>query len=502
MQVKPLWPGVVLALIAAPALAGPAPAPSVTPQPRPLAVPAPQAVVLNGKPFPVVTSYAARVPAPSRTFFVAAKGENGDGSERHPWNDLQTALVSLAPGDRLRVLAGDYAGAWKIDESCRDGSAKRPIQVSFDGKAMLAPRGDAPALTIRRAHWHLRGVFVELEQSGSTGVSLETSAAHDVTLDGARISGGAGPSVLVGAQSSRITIANSRIAKTRLEQANPQAVGIAIAAGARDVLVTNNRLRENPGGSLRVQAPEAGAGAAGGVRILGNTIHGDAAAAIEVQAADGLRIAGNTISDAPGLEGTKGVSLGRVDRASVQNNVVSDCAVAIQVGQAVEGAFRQAGDVSIDHNYIEDVFSVGTGIRIEAARGARVVHNVLDRVAEAIVILGTPPRTEGLTVADNLAVGVSRVAFRMEDPKSARLFDYNVFSPAGASLDAWVGQRSLPLDKVLKEGAMRHTRQTPGVRILNRDLARIAGVDTVDQGTRIPGMDHRGAAPDIGVEER
>lgn len=506
MQVNPLWPGALLALLAAAAQAGPRPAATPAPTPRPTVVAAaPQAVLLGGKPFPVVEPFVAQLPPPLRTLFVDAKAQSGgDGSDERPWSDLQSALCALQPGDRLRVRAGEYAGEFRIDETCRAGTAERPIQVFFDGRALLSPKGEAPVVTIRRPHWHLAGLFLELAQSPNTGVSLESGAA-EVTLDQARIAGGAGPSVSVAGDAVRVRIANSRIAKTRLREANPAGVAIDVAAGAQDVWIVDNHLKDNPGGSIRIRPPEGEGPPASNVRILGNTIHDDATAAIDVAAASVIRIANNTISDAPGVSGTRGVSLGRASSASVQWNHISDCEIAVEVGRAgADGEARQAVDVSIDHNYIEDAFSVGTGVRIEAAKTARVVHNVLDRTAQPIVVRGAYPGTRAVTVANNLVIGVSSLAFVLDDPKSAPLFDYNLFSPTagGGAPGVRVAGRELPLSTFLKEGTMPHTKVIPDVQILNRDLARIGGAAVVDQGTPLTGFKHRGAAPDIGVEQR
>jgi len=139
-----------VALAAMPAALLPAP-----PRPGPRSSggsPIPEPVFLNGKPFPEVSAFVAKLPAQQRSFFVAPAKENGDGTEAHPWNDLQAALRALSPGDRLRVRAGAYKGVFHIDEACRDGNEEAPIQVFFDGKAKVAPEGEAAALTVRRAY--------------------------------------------------------------------------------------------------------------------------------------------------------------------------------------------------------------------------------------------------------------------------------------------------------------------------------------------------------------
>jgi hypothetical protein len=334
MPVNPVWPGVVLALTARVVGADPAPTPVPTPV-APLRVhPAPQAVLLGGQPFPAVTPFLIQLAKPDRTVFVAAGAKEGDGSKARPWGDLQTALRALGPGDLLDVGPGDYTGPVRIDESCREGTRRRPVRVAFQVRAKLAPGAGAgtvgqAALTIARAYWHLSGVSVVLDQSASTGISVEGDA-HDVTLDGARIAGGAGPSVLIGADTARVRIANAKISKSRLNEANPDAVGIVLAAGARDTLLANNHMSENPGGSIRVRAPPPAARRgreADRQRDARRRRDGDRVRPRTASDRD------STISDAPKWAGTRGIALGSVEHASTGNQV-SDCAIGIQLGAA------------------------------------------------------------------------------------------------------------------------------------------------------------------------
>ena len=506
MQVKALWLGALLA-VAPSAMRGGSTAAATTPTPVPPSRPAPQALLLNGQPFPQVKAFPVKLPRPVRTLYVAGVAEDGDGSEKRPWNDLQKALCALSPGDRLRIQPGIYKGAFAVDGDCRDGTRRAPIQVLFDGQARLVPDSDRAVLSVRKAHWMLVGVFVSLGNSPATGVSIEGRGAYHVTIDRARVSGGAGPGLRIGEGVAAIRVANARIAKTRLAQASPSAFGIEIAAGARDVVIANSHLRDNPGGSIRIQGPADGAKPASDVRIVGNSIHGDEASAIEAVAAERIHVVGNTISQTPGVPKTRGIVLGRVRFGFVQSNHVSDCEVAVQVGSAPpdgEPFAADAEDVLVDHNDFENALAAGTGIRVEAGNRIRILNNVVDGTAEGIQVLGSVPRTRAVSVANNLVLGVSRVAFSIQDRKATDLFDYNVFSPAPGSGAASVrlGDRESALAEVLKRGDMPRTRLVPGVQLLNRDLARVRGAVVVDRGKSVGELPHRGAAPDIGVEER
>jgi hypothetical protein len=502
LVLPPTWTGPIDAM-AVKGTATQAAAASPTPAPVPLRLPAPQAVWLKGTPFPRVVASAHHLPAARRTFFAAPGTTPGDGSEAAPWTDLQAALRELQPGDRLRVKPGSYSVSLRIDESCRDGTRKDPIQIAFDEKAVLAPQGDDAVLTVTRADWVILGLYTKLSDSKAPGVSIEGAGSHDVTLVQARLSGGAGASIRIGAGSDHVMIDDARISKNRLERPGREAVGVQIEAGARNVILRNNHLHENPAGSVRIDAPARNGRRASAVQITGNTISGDGSIGIAVAAADGLRVTGNTISDATGGE-TRCLTLGDVHRAVIRSNHLAHCAVAMRVGQVDPnaGVRGRADDVSIDHNFLESSLPGGTAVDIEAGDHVRFTNNVIEGYADGILVFGKLPSTSAITAANNLVLSVSRTAFLIQDPKSAVLFDYNVFSPRGNALTADVRQKSQPLSKFLEGGTMPHTRVVPNVQVLNRDLGRISGVETAHRGTTIDGSGTRGSTPDLGVTEQ
>lgn len=484
------------------ALAGPARAGAAPPSAGGIAIE--PAVTLGGKPFPEVAPYVSALQPPRRIRFVAAAPENGDGSEARPWNNLQAALCDLVPGDRLDVRSGTYPGGLRIDGSCRNGKAGAMIQVFFGPKTIVEAARDAPALVIRRAHWRIDGLGMRLGDSPRAGVSIEGAGAHDVILEGARLSGGAGPSVAIGAETAQIEVANARISKTKLASAAADSVGVRIEAGARNVTIRNSRLHENPAGSIRVDAAAAGVRPASSVEILGNTIHEDGATAVDVGSALGVRIENNTLFDLSGRAGTRGIALGSVFHAVVRSNSISRFAVGAQVGRAdssgLTGALVQ--EAWIDHNLFENDPAEGVAIDLEAGRGIRVVNNILDGYADGILLLGIAPTTQKVIVANNLVLRFSRMAFVLGDPSAASLFDFNVFSPEADAAGIEVGGKGFELESFLKGGHMPHSRLVRGVRILDRDLSRIVGVETVDRGKPVPGIDFAGRAPDLGVAER
>ncbi|HEX4441259.1 MAG TPA: right-handed parallel beta-helix repeat-containing protein, partial [Thermoanaerobaculia bacterium] len=343
-----------IAAAVASAAAAQQPALTLVPTP-PHSLPIEQAVLLAGRPFPTVHTTALRLPEPRRTFFVAARGEAGDGTEARPWNDLQAALARLTPGDRLRVRAGSYPRTASIVEGCADGSERQPIQVVFDGKAELEPAEGSPALVLARAHWIIVGPYAKLGGSGAPGILLRGHGAHDVRLLGARVSDGMAPGIRVEPEAARVTIRGAYISKTKLEKMGPSSYGIEIAAGTREVDVTDSHLSNNPSGSIRVRAPEGSQRPARDVQIRGNTIRDDGATAIAVDAADGLTIADNTLSDRTGVDGTRGVALERVERAFVRTNQITGFGAGVAVGHADPdgGRVLAARDVWLERNHLE-----------------------------------------------------------------------------------------------------------------------------------------------------
>jgi hypothetical protein len=455
---------------------------------------------MDGRPFPAVSPYSPpQVPA-RRSLFVAPGGVDGDGSEALPFNDLQKALCRLAPGDRLRVGPGTYAGPLTIGPDCQDGTEATPIQIVFDARSVV--RGASPAaVSIRRAFWRIERLTVDAGEEEAPGVLI--ASAH-VALDRLRVMGGRGPGLVAEGTASYVTISNARIDKERLKQAGASSYGIQVAAGFRDLLVTNSHLHDNPGGSIRVENARPGAEPAQSLIFSGNTIHDDGGPAIDVEAGRFVRVERNTIVTAPGGKASRGIVLGNVQDVRIEGNEIANCGLAIQVGQATpDGKAVSAVDGAwILRNRLESQVSSGAGVAIEAGRDVRVVNNVLQHLTEGILILGRPPSTGAVTVANNLLIEISEVSFALSEAKAASLFDYNVFSPRGSSLDAVVGKTTLELGSFLKKGSMPHTQVLAGVAIQNRDLARISGVETVDRGVAIDGLEFLGKAPDIGLAER
>lgn len=458
-------------------------------------------LLLAGKPFPDVAKYAPAAPKPLRTLFVKAGKENGDGSEQHPWNDLQAALCALIPGDRLRVAAGTYAGPIRVEPPCREGKRGSPIQVAFEKKAMIVPGKTGPALALRRSEWLVIAPYLELSESAEPGILVDGERTHSVDVDRARVSGGRGPGIRIGGGAEGVTVSNSRVGKAKISNPGPDSVGIEIRDGAARIRLVNNHLSGNSAGSIRVSAPGPDVR---DLDIVGNSTRGGGGAAIDVEGATRLKIVNNTLIAAENAGETPGIVLERANRAVVRSNhlVRHSPGIVVGRGSSKESSTRSCRDVLIERNDLQGSPALGVAIDIEAGQDIRFANNVVEEFANGILLLGTSPGLTKVVVANNIVLGISGTAFALADARAASLFDYNAFSLAGKDVMAESGGRAYSLVRILKGGTMPNSRLIAALAILNRDLARISGVETVDRGTRVPGVQFSGHAPDLGVAEK
>ena len=459
-------------------------------------------VMLDGKPFPAAHPFEAKLPKPRRILYVAGAGPaRGDGSEGRPWSDLQAALETLAPGDRLVVKAGAFPGSFRIGERCREGTSQAPIQVFFEG-AILQPVTEEAALTLARAHWSLDGLWVVLANSGAPAVAV-AAPAHDVLINHAQIYQGTGSGVVVGAGAASVTVANAHIHNLGLLAKGRPSYGVDILAGARDVKVVASKIHHNASGSVRIGS---GDGAApDGVALLGNRIHDDRRPGILVLRGRQVRIEGNQIYNyrPVGRAWGQAVLVEDGEDVSIEGNHIAEASVGVQIGRGDPGKAPRPGPrgVTVLRNYLENrLTGDAAGVVGETGRGVRVCNNVLDHYASGILFFGVAPG--GWAAANNLVLDVSDTAFLIADQRSLSVFDANGFSPRRDSVDVQVGGETLSLSDYLVRGAMPKSRVARGVVLEGRDLAKVKGLETVDQGQALEGLTFAGRAPDFGVAER
>ncbi len=193
----------------------------------------------------------------------------GDGSAAHPWRDLQAALCELAPGDRLIILAGVYRGPFRIDADCASGSLEAPIEVYAVDDALLTAGEDAPVLEIGAEHWHINGIEIAPGRVFSPAVRI-AGGAH-LTFENCHLHSGTGDGVFIGPGSQDIEIRDCHIhqlgmhdeGQPYLRPENPDAAGVRVAPGTRDITITRTRLHNIRGGAIVIVDPETWASETG-----------------------------------------------------------------------------------------------------------------------------------------------------------------------------------------------------------------------------------------------
>jgi hypothetical protein len=199
-------------------------------------------------------------PARSRTLYVRSQGDGpGDGSREQPWTDLQTAFSELRPGDRLVLLPGRYEGPYVIGEECADGTEELPVEVWGKINAVLRVSGEAPVLTVKRAHWHLIGLEIVPGKKGTAALEISGDGASGVRYDRGHARDGWGDGIIIGPGASNITISGCHLHHFGHERFNTEASAIVIRPGAQDIVIEDNKIHNMPSEPIRVITPEGAA---------------------------------------------------------------------------------------------------------------------------------------------------------------------------------------------------------------------------------------------------
>ena len=449
------------------------------------------AVFLDGQPFPEKQLFEPKLPPAKRLLYVdAAATGGGDGTAEHPWRDLQHALCSAQPGDRVVVANGIYTGAFRATASagCRDGTADAPIQL-FARHAFFRPSGKEPVLTIERAHWQLWETQFALTDTDAPGLVLRGAGAHDIEIDQSHIYEGDGPALVLGNGSSRITVSHCHIHHSS---------GVRIEAGTSEITLINNHLHHNHSASLSVGSGPAGPPARA-IRILGNRINNDRGPALDLARCEDVSVLRNRLSnyrpDEDSGKGGEAIVVGACRGVLFEGNSVLEATIGLRLaGGPVPG---ESGRIDVRRNYLENHLTAeSTGFDVATPAEVRIWNNVIDHYAVPFRLAAD---ATGASIANNLIVA-PRTAFRLPAAPKYRLFDYNVFGGEAATLPAQVGSENVEAAAWMK-ARMPHSRVVSGLGLQDGDLARVVGFSTVDAGTPTEGSDFHGRAPDIGVAE-
>ena len=199
--------------------------------------------------------------------------EAGDGSFEHPWNDLQTALCVLEPGDRLLIMGGGYPGPFAIDGDCKDGTAEKPIEVyvaddALVGNLMSGDTVQGEVLRMARSYWHLAGMEIRPQRT-LVGLVIGPDV-HHVTIEAFHIYSGIGVGIAIEPGSEDIEIRRGHLHqlgtlegrsrdKHRDADGNataPDGAGVRIAPGTRRISVANTKIHNIFGEPVEVIPPE------------------------------------------------------------------------------------------------------------------------------------------------------------------------------------------------------------------------------------------------------
>ncbi|MEM9643395.1 MAG: right-handed parallel beta-helix repeat-containing protein [Planctomycetota bacterium] len=110
-----------------------------------------------------------------RTIHVEDVPEMGDGTPRHPFNDLQPALDGAGPGDVIFLRPGRYSGTWSTKHN---GTAREPISIDGAGTSLTFIDGQGQeqnaGLSILHSHYSISGItFCNHHRDGLRVVGAE-----------------------------------------------------------------------------------------------------------------------------------------------------------------------------------------------------------------------------------------------------------------------------------------------------------------------------------------
>lgn len=474
----------------------------------------PPPVLLEGKPFPAQSDHTVELASPRRTFFVTAgQRRGGNGTRAKPWTDLQAALRALRPGDRLVVGAGSYPGAFRVDESCKDGEPNLSIQIVGEGSPVLGPATGSPVLTVARGFWQIRGLTIAAGPLERSSILLAGMPAHDLLLDRLNLNGGRGPGIEIGTGSRSITISNSNI--HHFHKGGPtQSHGIAVDSRVVGLKILSNDIHHNEGSGVFVAGPRGkGKGMKSFIETLtiaGNTFHSDGMHGVKIRGGSrNVRITDNRFWNYRPSRNSRGAAIllyPNVRDSFVEGNHVADSSIAVHLGTTEPGTgVGNAGprSITIVRNYLE-CRSVphSVGVLMNSGQAVRVHNNVIEGCSRGIDLMAQPPG-EGFSIANNLILNASELAFAVSNDTPIEYFDHNVFGYIDGRPRAVITGKPRDLSAALSLRQMAGSRVEKGIRLVGRDLARFEGAALIDRGKAIGSAKaYRGRAPDIGIAEQ
>lgn len=248
------------------------------------------------------------------------------------------------------AAAADVSSNATETSSC--STIDSPGEYVLSGDVTAAPNGGCLVVTADDVTLDGNGHEIASDGASAAGPAVRVVDAENVSVRNVTLSGWQVGVAFEGVDTG--SISDVRVSTAEV-------VGVSIAAGSRDVTVSDSDVRDGTDG-VRVDA-------ASGVDVRDNAFSALTGTAVHVRAnATEATVRNNTVSDTSGV----GVRVTGADDVSVVDNEVADVA---SHGIAVGGA----STVTIERNRMTGVS--GAGIRVRESPGTQTRDNV---VAEAL----------------------------------------------------------------------------------------------------------------------
>jgi nitrous oxidase accessory protein NosD len=483
-------------------------------------------ILMDGEAWPARSTDAWEAPTPERVFYIAPGGDDeAFGGSDEPWGDLQTSLKKLRPGDRLILRAGSYTGPFFVDEGCQNASENRPIEIFGESGAKLLSGATAseaigfwnPVLLINRAGWLLRNFQVDGGAFESVGIQIleggRQTRLRDLTVLNAGSAGVTLGPRLQDTALHNVVLRNARGAGGGVGH------GIVVLGGSRDLVLAANFIHHNSGDGIHVLGShvlpfEVGSignlAKTNGLLIEGNDLHDNRGHQIVIGSSNETTIKANRLWNSRPSPVGQGAALELHDGAqnvAIENNLIAESTEGIVIAagnrpEAHPDGARAPKQVLAEHNYIFNPLTPGRyGFLLDTVENVHIYHNAVLRTRKALQIENLPPKTSGLRVLNNLFLESSELGFRVSAMSVFERFDYNAFGLGASAVQSEVGESRQAISTQIEEGLIANSYAVQGAAFDDDDLARPSGVQVVDKGVAIPGFNHLGAAPDLGVFE-
>jgi hypothetical protein len=289
--------------------------------------------------------------AQAATYYVATNGSDGNpGTQSQPWKTIQHAADRVAPGDTIRVRAGNYAGA-NFETS---GTASRPIVLQAYPGERPAITADNPAtpdgINLEGASYMtVKGFTV----NGRTRAGIRAVTCDHVTIRDNRLDQNGTWGILTG-------FCDDLLIEHNVASRSVQQHGIYVSNSGDRPVIRRNFVWGNRQAGIHMNgdASEGGDGIISDAIVEMNTIHGNGAAGASGINMDGVQdsmIRNNLLYD----EHASGISVYRIDGGgpSIGNRILNNTVIVASNGRWALNLQDGARDTTIDNNILYNLGS-------------------------------------------------------------------------------------------------------------------------------------------------